>query len=120
MRGYLLDENLPDRLPISSTYPIYHVRALGMCQTDSDLWAVARREHWVIVSKDADFAERVMMVSPPPWVVHLRIGNLRLAEFRAFVGRVWPRVEGLLPANKLINVYHDHIEAIGEQAPGRE
>lgn len=112
MRGYLLDENLPDRLPLPTSQPVFHARDLGASLTDSDLWALARRERWAIVSKDADFAERIVAAGPPPWVIHLRIGNLRLAEFRAFVARVWPRVEALLPAHKLINVYRDRIEAV--------
>ena len=112
MRGYLLDENLPDRLPLPSSQPVYHARDLGASLTDSELWALAQREHWAIVSKDADFAERIVIASPPPWVIHLRIGNLRLAEFRSFVARVWPQVEALLPAHKLINVYQGRIEAV--------
>jgi predicted nuclease of predicted toxin-antitoxin system len=112
VRGYLLDENLPGRLPLPSGQPVYHARDLGARLTDSELWALAQREHWAIVSKDADFAERIVIASPPPWVIHLRFGNLRLAEFRSFVARAWPQVEALLPAHKLINVYQDRIEAV--------
>ena len=115
MRGYLLDENLPDQLSLPTRHPIHHARDLGAQLTDSELWAIARQERWAIVSKDADFADRIMLASPPPWIVHLRVGNLRLTEFRAFVARVWPQVETLLPASKLINVYQDRIEAIAEE-----
>jgi hypothetical protein len=45
-------------------------------------------------------------------VVHLRIGNLRRADFHSFLARVWPRIEALLPAHKLVNVYLDRIEAV--------
>lgn len=51
---------------------------------------------------------------PPPWIVHLRLGNLRVAEFRAFLARTWPMVEALLPAHKLINVYLDRLEAVAD------
>lgn len=115
MRDYLLDENLPGRLPLPSSQPIYHARELGQRLTDSSLWTLAQQEHWVIVSKDADFAERILITSPPPWVIHLRIGNLHLAEFQAFVLHVWPQIEALLPAHKLINVYRDRIEAVSER-----
>jgi predicted nuclease of predicted toxin-antitoxin system len=53
-----------------------------------------------------------MLSSPPPWVVHLRIGNLRKREFHTFLSTVWPSIEGLLPAHKLINIYRDRIEAV--------
>jgi predicted nuclease of predicted toxin-antitoxin system len=67
----------------------------------------------VIVSKDADFSERIIMQSPPPWVVHLRFGNLRRKEFHALLARVWPQVEAFLKTHKLGNVYADRLEGIG-------
>ena len=66
----------------------------------------------VIVSKDADFSERILLAPPPPWVVHLRIGNMRRRDFHAFLARVWPQVESLLPGHKLVNVFADRIEAV--------
>jgi predicted nuclease of predicted toxin-antitoxin system len=66
----------------------------------------------VIVSKDADFSDRIILQSPPPWVVHLRFGNLRRKEFHARLARVWPQVEGLLKTHKLVNVYADRLEGI--------
>ena len=30
----------------------------------------------------------------------------------AFPARVWPQIEALLPAHKLVNVYLDRIEAV--------
>ncbi|HEX5502483.1 MAG TPA: DUF5615 family PIN-like protein [Thermomicrobiales bacterium] len=109
-----MDENLPDRLIPPTSRPVHHARELGTSLTDSALWAAARREHWAIVSKDADFAARIAATNPPPWVVHLRIGNLRLAEFAAFVVQIWPQVEAMLPAHKLVNVYRDRIEAMSD------
>ena len=44
--------------------------------------------------------------------MHLRIGNLRRADFHVFLARVWPQIEALLPAHKLVNVYLDRIEAV--------
>ena len=65
----------------------------------------------VIVTKDADFSDRILVSSPPPWIVHLRFGNMRRTEFHRFLSSVWKQVESLLPANKLICVYSDRIEA---------
>jgi predicted nuclease of predicted toxin-antitoxin system len=76
------------------------------------LWQHARENELVIVSKDADFPHRMMLASPPPWVVHLRIGNLRRRDVHALLARLWPGIEVLLPAQKLINVYSDRIEAV--------
>lgn len=66
----------------------------------------------MLVTKDADFSERIVVSEPPPWDVHLRFGNLRRRDFHSFLARVWPHVEELLPEHKLINVFSDRIEAV--------
>ena len=48
---------------------------------------------------------------PPPWIVHLRFGNIRREEFHRFLASVWPQIESFLPAHKLVCVYADRIEA---------
>jgi predicted nuclease of predicted toxin-antitoxin system len=65
-----------------------------------------------IITKDADFSGRIILHTPPPWIVHLRFGNLRRKEFHAVLARAWPQIEALLPAHKLVNVYTDRVEAI--------
>ncbi len=42
---------------------------------DVDLWAFARANDFIIVSKDADFAELSMLRGFPPKVLWLRMGN---------------------------------------------
>lgn len=85
--------------------------SLGPRPSDSAIWDYARDHALVIVSKDADFSGRIMLATPPPWVVHLRFGNLRRREYHALLAKVWPRVEALLPDHKLICVYADRIES---------
>ena len=66
---------------------------------------------WVIVTKDTDFSDRILGSMPPPWIVHLRFGNVCRKEFHRFLASVWPQIESLLPAHKLVCVYTDRIEA---------
>jgi predicted nuclease of predicted toxin-antitoxin system len=112
VKGFLFDENLPQNITFAATLPLTHARGLGVSVSDSTLWQHARANQLVIVSKDADFSHRMMLASPPPWVVHLRFGNLRAGDFHALLARLWPGIEALLPANKLVNVYADRIEAV--------
>ncbi len=112
MKGFLLDENLPRRMSFVPTLPVIHTSDLGVAVADSALWKEAQQQEWVIVSKDADFSHRIMVSAPPPWVVHLRFGNLRRQEFHAALARLWPGIEFLLPEHKLVNVYLDRIEAV--------
>ena len=112
MKGLLLDENIPSRIIFTPTLPVVHSTSLGQSLSDTFLWEYACANEYVIVTKDTDFSNRIMLADPPPWVVHLRIGNMRKRDFHVFLARIWPQVEGLLPAHKLINVYSDRIEAI--------
>ena len=86
---------------------------MGPSPADTQVWEFARQRRLVIVSKDADFSERIILSTPSPWVVHLRFGNLRRREFHALLARVWPQVESLLKTYKLVNVYADRVEGIG-------
>src|SRR5436305_421301 len=107
MKGFLFDENLPKRVQFTPSHPVIPVSIIGTNPTDTQVWDFARRGELVIVSKDADFSDRIITAQPPPWVVHLRFGNLRRKQFHALLARVWPQVESLLKTNKLVNVYLD-------------
>jgi predicted nuclease of predicted toxin-antitoxin system len=115
VKGYLLDENLPSRLRFRPKLSVVHARELGDAPSDAELWEYAGANDLVIVTKDADFSDRVMASKPPPRVVHFRIGNIKRHAFHDFLARVWPRLEELLESSKLINVYLDHIEAISAE-----
>jgi predicted nuclease of predicted toxin-antitoxin system len=112
VKGFLLDENLPSRLHFQPSWPACHSKDIGKNLSDGDLWEYARINDLVIVTKDADFSDRILVSAPPPRVVHLRFGNLRREDFHAFLKQIWPRLEILLASSKLINVYLDRIEAV--------
>jgi predicted nuclease of predicted toxin-antitoxin system len=71
-----------------------------------------KKERLVIVSKDTDFSDRIIVQTPPPWVVHLRFGNMRRREYHTHLAKVWPQVETLLKSHKQANVYADRVEGI--------
>jgi predicted nuclease of predicted toxin-antitoxin system len=113
MKGWLLDQNLPARLTFTPVLPVIPATSLSRNPTDSVLWDHARENELAIVTKDADFSGRIILQTPPPWIVHLRFGNLRRREFHAVLAWAWPQLEALLPAHKLVNVYADRVEAVG-------
>jgi predicted nuclease of predicted toxin-antitoxin system len=112
MKGYLLDENLPHGLLFQPSLPVIHATDLSSQPTDTQVWQYAAKNDLVIVTKDADFSDRMMISSPPPRVVHLRFGNMKRQSFHEFLARVWPIIENALTEAKLIAVYHDRIEMI--------
>ena len=112
MKGFLFDENLPARLTFTPALPVVPAISLGLSPTDTQVREFARQRELVIVSKDADFSGRIILQQPPPWVVHLRFGNLRRRDFHALLARVWPQVEALLKSHKLVNVHANRVEGI--------
>jgi predicted nuclease of predicted toxin-antitoxin system len=112
VKGFLFDENVPIPLRFVPSLPVIHATSLSPSPSDRVLWTFATQNAFVIVSKDTDFADRVMDAAPPPWVVHLRFGNLRRAAFQRLLADAWPRVEALLPLHKLIRVFADRIESV--------
>ncbi len=112
MPRFLIDVNLPYRFALWSGDDCVHMRDIGETWTDTRIWQYARERDMVIVSKDTDFSDRAMISAPPPRVVHLRFGNLRIRDFHALISRRWPGIVGLSAANRLIRVYQDRIEAV--------
>jgi predicted nuclease of predicted toxin-antitoxin system len=116
VKGFLLDENLPSKLRFTPLLPVQHSKDLGDSVADADLWSYAKANDLVIVTKDADFSDRILVSEPPPRIVHLRFGNLRRNEFHAHLASVWTKVEELLKNHKLVNIYLDRLEAVKTKA----
>jgi len=77
VKGFLFDENLPLNLQISPSLPVIHATNWGNSLSDSEIWRYAMANDLVIVTKDVDFSDRIIISNPPPRVVHLRFGNMR-------------------------------------------
>jgi predicted nuclease of predicted toxin-antitoxin system len=116
MTRFLIDVNLPEHFSLWKGPGYLHVRSLNERWTDRKVWDYARRHDLVIVSKDADFSELAMLSTPPPRVVHIRFGNLKLRQFRAVLTRQWPWVQQNISRFRLIAIYADRIEAIADEA----
>lgn len=69
--SFRLGDKLGDLFPGSS-----QVRLLGLDQaSDEQIWDTAKREGYVIVTKDVDFVNLSLLKGAPPKVVWLRCGN---------------------------------------------
>ena len=75
----LFDQNLSPRLPrlLADLYPeSMHVREVGLREgTDAAIWEHAKKNRFVIVSKDSDFQQRSLLFGHPPKFVWRRVGN---------------------------------------------
>lgn len=80
--------------------------------TDSEIWEYAKIHKLTIITKDADFSHRIIVSQPPPKIIHIRIGNMKLKDFQSFITKVWSTVEETSDNHKLVNVFIDRIEAV--------
>ena len=75
----LFDQNLSRHLAqrLADTYPgATYVVHLGLEHADDLLlWATARRDGYISVTKDTDFQNGSRFAGPPPKVVHVALGN---------------------------------------------
>lgn len=75
----LFDENLSPKLPklVATLFPgSSHVRDHDLKgRSDEEVWAFARDNGCILVSKDSDFFQRSMLYGYPPKVVWIRVGN---------------------------------------------
>jgi predicted nuclease of predicted toxin-antitoxin system len=53
--------------------------------SDTEVWQYAAQHDFTIVSKDADFHQRSLLLGSPPKVVWLRIGNCSVTEGEAIL-----------------------------------
>ena len=112
MARFLIDANLPYRFALWHGEDYLHVYDLGDNMPDAAIWQYAKQHNLIIVSKDADFSDWIMLDEPPPKVIHLRIGNMRLRDLFVFLQRVWPRLAELSATHKLVIVRETLFECI--------
>jgi predicted nuclease of predicted toxin-antitoxin system len=75
----------------------HHVADLRLLQAaDHVIWEAARAAGAVVVTKDADFRDRVVQRGAPPQIVWVTTGNLSNRGLKAHVIAAWPRVLTLL------------------------
>jgi len=75
----LLDENLSRRIlrDIERMFPgSAHVKDHDLITgSDEAIWAFAKSNGFVLVSKDSDFHQRSLVFGAPPKFIYLRVGN---------------------------------------------
>lgn len=87
-------------------HPACSIRDLGLRNAkDKDIFAAARQANAVVMTKDADFAEMVERLGPPPSVIWLTCGNTSNAALRGLLKTTLPRAIDLIgKGDKLVEI----------------
>jgi predicted nuclease of predicted toxin-antitoxin system len=103
---FLVDAQLPiglARMLQQLGHEAEHVADLEMMQTsDKLIWAWAKQNERIIISKDEDFVILHNTDDSPVRLVWIRVGNTRRKELLAWFERVLPLVEEKLTAGELL------------------
>ncbi|MEO8734189.1 MAG: DUF5615 family PIN-like protein [Flavobacteriales bacterium] len=112
MPRYLVDVNLPRFFSQWNSAEYIHQNDIDPKQHDQLIWEHGKAEGLTIITKDSDFSSRILLSSPPPKIIHIRLGNMDMHRFHEAIARCWPEVLQLSDTHKLVIVHVDRIEAI--------
>ncbi len=113
MKKYLIDVNLPYCFSLWNSEEFIHQTDIDDKWTDTQIWNFAKKNNLTIITKDADFSHRIILNTPPPKVIHIRFGNLKLKDFFRMISDNWDEIKKLNDQYKLVNVFKTRIEGIG-------
>jgi predicted nuclease of predicted toxin-antitoxin system len=112
VKHLLIDENLPTSLAKQLPGECSHATDIGTQPSDSQLWNIARERDWIILTRDTDFFDRIMLQGPPPKVIWVRLGNIRKADLQEMLIRLWPEICRLLIDADLVEIHPTALEAV--------
>ncbi len=93
---FVVDAQLPPnlaRILRDAGHDVQAVRELGLREADdTEIWDYALANYAAIITKDQDFAERLMSSRTVPAIVWLRIGNTSNRALLAWLLPLWPDI----------------------------
>ena len=89
MKSLLFDHNLSPKLlhQLADLYPgSGHVFLIGLDTADDrTVWEYARRHDYIIVTRDADYSELLLLYGFPPKIIWIRRGNCYTSTIEALL-----------------------------------
>ena len=77
MTEFLVDANLPEQVLPLGQAKVSVPGKDGQPPSDTEIWTLARKNNWVVFTRDTDFFDRLSLLGPPPKVVWFRGGNMK-------------------------------------------
>jgi len=112
MPFFLVDVNLPYYFSLWNSPDYIHQTTINHSWTDSQIWDYAKANNLTIITKDADFTNRILISEPPPKIIQIKIGNCSLNELYLILNKNWEYVLELNKEHKLVTVYPERIEVV--------
>ena len=88
MSKYLIDANLPFYFSLWNNSDYIHMKDIDDSWSDDKIWDYAIENNLIIITKDSDFSNKVLLKGAPPKVIHLRFGNVKIKDFHGVTGQM--------------------------------
>lgn len=112
MKKYIVDANLPYYFSVWHDDNYVHVKDINDEWEDEEIWEYAKDQDLTIITKDSDFSDKILFHVPPPRVIHIKFGNVKMREFHALIANRWEDICEISSQYKLVNVFADRVEGI--------
>ena len=111
-KKYVIDVNLPYYFGLWNSPSFVHMKDINDEWTDTQIWNYAKEQDLTIVTKDCDFSQRVLLSQPPPRVIHIMLGNMKIKQFHQSISQLWSEACSMSERCRLVRVFEDRIEGI--------
>jgi predicted nuclease of predicted toxin-antitoxin system len=105
---FIVDNQLPPALArwlIERGHEAKHVYSEGLGEADdTHIWSIALQQTAIVVTKDADFAERRATAGSGPTILWLRVGNTTTPNLFAILDTAWASIEDALGRDAVVEV----------------
>ena len=112
MKKFLIDENLPKTLQLQTNDKFIHVCNLGKQMTDSEIWEYAKQNDYIIITKDTDFFERIILLGTPPKIIWIRLGNMRRRQLEKNIITKWDEIIKKINEFDLLEIHYEKTEVL--------
>lgn len=102
MPRFLIDVNLPYFFSLWDNPDYIHQKDIDDEYTDEQIWEYAKERELTIITKDSDFSNKIVLRKPPPKVIHIRFGNMKIRDFHGSIHKVWDDVLTLNSTKNLL------------------
>ncbi len=107
----LFDQNLSPFLVnrLKESFPdSVHVQNIGLDSADDNvIWKFAKENNFIIVSKDADYAEKSLVIKQSPKIIWIRRGNCPTKVIELILKQNYQEIEAFFKDDetKLLNLF---------------
>jgi predicted nuclease of predicted toxin-antitoxin system len=112
MGRFLIGANLAYYFSMWRGPEYLHVHDLDASMPDLVLWQYAQERSVTIVTKDADFTDLILLQDPPPRVIHIKLGNMKLKVFYDTLHPIWKDMIFASENAKLVQVFKNRIVSV--------